>query len=98
MNLYNFLKKFFFNNSPLQTNKGNTLKLIEETIKKLEEEKENYPEKTIALYILNKLKKEEKVEFKKAQDNLKSLLGKEFDYKNFKKIFRAISAFLVKNS
>ena len=98
MNLYNFLRKFFFNNSQLQVKKGDTFKLIEETIKKFEEDKENYSEKVIALYILNKLKREEKVEFNTAKESLQKLLGKEFVYKNFKKIFKAISTFLMKNS
>lgn len=71
--------------------------LIEETIRTIEKEGEDSSEKAIALYILKKLKKEEKVEFNEARKNLQKLLGSNFDYKEFKKIFNEISCFLREN-
>lgn len=109
MNLYNFLKKHFFNKKTEKFIKTHlslkaklpltNLELIRKKIKELQGS-EDSPEKIITIYLLEQLEKTRKINYEKAKEEIRVLLkskGFILDPVAFHKIFRAISYLLLKN-
>ncbi len=109
MNLHNFLKKYFFNRKTkkfikkyLKSVDSQILpnsELIKRKIEELEKLEET-PEKIMALYILNCLQKNERIDYEESKESIRKILidkNYHFDPIIFHKLFKAISYFLIEN-